>query len=64
MYTLGYHQHLAVLAHERGDYLSASQHYQEAANSYSTPEKAEPWIILAEQELAHEGASECILVMS
>ena len=57
MDTIGHHQHLAG-AHERGAYLSAAQHYQDAANCYRKPEHAELSIKLARQELAHEGANE------
>ncbi len=64
MDTIGYHQHLAVLAHERGDYLSAAQHYLDAANCYRTPEQAQPCLQLAHQELAQEGAVQSILVPS
>jgi hypothetical protein len=35
-----------------GDYLSAAQHYQNAANCYPVPEQAEHCVKLAEQELA------------
>jgi hypothetical protein len=62
MDTIAYHQKLAVLAHERGDYLSAAQHYRDAANCYPSPAQAEPYLKLAEQELAHEKATEMILV--
>jgi len=54
MDTIGYHQHLATLAHERGDYVSAARHYQDAANCYASPEQRELCLKLAEQELAHE----------
>ena len=64
MDTIGYHQQLARLAHERGDYLSASRHYRDAANCYPSPEQGEPCLKLAEQELAHEGANPVILVES
>jgi hypothetical protein len=64
MDTIGYHQQLAVLAHERGDYWSAAQHYQDAANCYQTPEQGKPCIKLAEEELAHVGANGSILVPS
>jgi hypothetical protein len=64
MDTIGYHQMLAVLAHERGDYLSAAQHYQDAANCYPSPEQGELSLKLAEQELAHEEATADILVES
>jgi hypothetical protein len=56
MGTIGYHQKLAALAHERGDYLGAALHYLDAANCYRTPEQAEPCLRLAKQELAYEGA--------
>ncbi len=63
MGTIGYHQRLAVLAHERGDYLSAAQHYLDAANCYRTPEQAQPCLKLAaEEELAHKEAVQCVLV--
>ena len=62
MDTIGYHQKLAVLAHQRGDYLSAAQHYRDAANCYPSPEQGEPCLKLAEQELAQEGANPVILV--
>jgi hypothetical protein len=52
--TIAYHHKLAVLAHERGDYLSAAQHYRDAANCYPSPEQAELCRQLAEQELAQE----------
>jgi hypothetical protein len=55
---------LAVLAHDRGDYLSAAQHYQDAANCYPSTEQADPCLKLAEQELAHEEAKGSILVVS
>jgi hypothetical protein len=64
MDTIGYHQKLAVLAHQRGDYLSAAQHYRDAANCYPSPEQAEPCLKLAEQELAYEGANVVMLVES
>jgi hypothetical protein len=64
MDTIAYHQHLAVLAHERGDYLSAARHYQDAANCYPSAEQGEPCLKLAEEELAHEEANFCILVES
>ncbi len=64
MDTIGYHQHLAVLAHERGDYLSAARHYRDAANCYPSPEEGEPCLKLAEQELAHQEANVVILVES
>ena len=64
MDTIGYHQKLAVLAHDRGDYLSAAQHYQDAENCYPSTEQAEPCLKLAEQELAHEEAKGSILVVS
>jgi hypothetical protein len=52
MDTIGYHQHLAVVAHERGDYWRAAQHYQDAANCYPPPQHREPCLKLAEQELS------------
>jgi hypothetical protein len=64
MDTIAYHQKLAVLAHERGDYWSAARHYQDAANCYPSPEQGEPCLKLAEQELAHEEANAVILVDS
>jgi hypothetical protein len=57
MDTISYHQQLARLAHERGDYLSAARHYEDAANCYPTLEQAEPCLRLAEQELANEKES-------
>ena len=57
MDTIAYHQKLAVLAHERGDYFSAARHYQDAANCYASPQEAEPSLNLAVQELAQEEAS-------
>lgn len=62
MDTIAYHQQLAVLAHERGDHLSAAQHYRDAANCYPSQEQAEPCLKLAEDELAHEPAIPVILV--
>jgi hypothetical protein len=61
MDTIAYHQQLAVLAHERGDYVSAARHYRDAANCYPTPEQGEPCLQLAEQELAQEEEQEMIL---
>jgi hypothetical protein len=63
MDTIGYHQRLALLAHERGDYLSAAQHYQDAANCYRTAEQAEACLKLADQELAHERMNPAVLVV-
>jgi hypothetical protein len=57
MDTIGYHQQLARLAHERGDYLSAARHYQDAANCYPSPQQGEHCLQLAQQELAHERAN-------
>jgi hypothetical protein len=57
MDTIGYHQQLAVLAHERGDYWKAAQHYQDAANCYRSPQHCEPCLKLAEQELAQARAN-------
>jgi hypothetical protein len=55
MDTIAYHQKLASLAHERGDYLSAARHYDDAADCYPTPEGRDRCRRLAEQELArHE----------
>jgi hypothetical protein len=54
MDTIAYHQKLAVLAHERGDYWSAARHYRDAANCYPSPEQAESCLKSAERELAHE----------
>jgi hypothetical protein len=62
MDTIAYHQKLAVLAHERGDYLSAARHYEDAANCYSLEKQRESCLKLAEQELAHEEANPVILV--
>ena len=53
MGAVAYHQHLAVLAHERGDHLSAARHYQDAANCYPKQEQGEPCRKLAEREMAH-----------
>jgi len=64
MDTIAHHQKLAVLAHERGDHLSAARHYQDAANCYPSPEQGEPCRKLAEQELAREEANAAILVVS
>ena len=64
MDTIAHHQKLAVLAHERGDYLSAARHYQDAANCYPSPEQGETCRKLAEQELAREEANAAILVVS
>jgi hypothetical protein len=64
MDTIAYHQQLAALAHQRGDYCSAAQHYRDAANCYPSPEQAEGCLKLAEQELAHEGANVVMLVES
>lgn len=50
--TIAYHQKLAILAHERGDYMSAARHYQDAANCRRTPEQKEPCLKRIEQELA------------
>ncbi len=57
MDTIAYHQKLAVLAHERGDYVSAARHYRHAANCYPSPKQGEFCLKLAQQELAQEGAS-------
>jgi hypothetical protein len=54
MDTIAYHQKLAVLAHERGDYARAARHYRDAANCCPSPEQAESCLELAEQELARE----------
>jgi hypothetical protein len=62
MDTIAYHQMLAVLAHERGDYWSAAQHYRDAANCYLFPEQGEACLKLADQELAREEAKERVLV--
>jgi hypothetical protein len=56
MDTIGYHQKLAVLAHERGDCLDAARHYQDAANCYPSPQQAEPCLKLAVQELDQANA--------
>jgi len=64
MDTIAHHQKLAVLAHERGDHLSAARHYQDAANCYPSPEQGETCRKLAEQELAREEANAAILVVS
>jgi hypothetical protein len=60
--TIGYHQKLAVLAHERGDYFSAARHYQDAANCYASPDQGEPCLKLAEQELVRAEADAMLLV--
>jgi hypothetical protein len=62
MDTIAYHQRLAVLAHERGDYFSAAKHYQDAANCYPSPEQRAAGLKLAEEELAHEEANDVITV--
>jgi hypothetical protein len=64
MDTIAYHQKLAALAHERGDYLSAARHYQDAANWYPSAEQGELCLKLAEQELAHEEVRAAALVES
>jgi hypothetical protein len=64
MDTIAYHQKLAVLAHERGDYLSAARHYWDAADCCSSPEQGELCHQLARQELAHEEAKGVILAES
>jgi hypothetical protein len=64
MATIGYHQKLAVQAHERGDYFNAARHYQDAANCYPLPEQQEVCLKWAEQELAQEEANVSILVES
>jgi hypothetical protein len=64
MDTIAYHQKLAVLAHERGDYLSAAQHYEDAANCYPSPEQRECCLKLAEQELVQEEANVAVLIES
>ena len=64
MDTIAHHQKLAVLAHERGDHLSAARHYQDAANCYPSPEQGEPCLKLAEKELICEEAKGVILVES
>jgi hypothetical protein len=56
------HQTLAVLAHERGDYRRAAQHYRDAANCYPTVEQAERCLRWADHELAHEQAAARIVV--
>jgi hypothetical protein len=56
MDTIGYHQRLATLAHERGDYLSAARHYEDAAACYPSREQGEPCLKLAKQELARHEA--------
>ncbi len=61
-YTIAYHQKLAVLAHERGDYMSAAMHYQDAANCYPSKEQRESCLKRADEELAHEEANPVILV--
>ena len=58
MDTIGYHQHLAALAHERGDYVGAAHHYEDAANCYPTPEEGEYCLKLAQQELDRHEATD------
>jgi hypothetical protein len=41
----------AVLAHERGDYFSAAQHYEDAAECYLKPEEGDACRQLAKEEL-------------
>jgi len=60
--TIACHQKLAVLAHERGDYLSAARHYLDAANCYQFLEQAEPCFQLATQELAHAEANKSTVI--
>jgi hypothetical protein len=62
MDTIAYHQRLAVLAHQRGDYWRAAQHYRDAANCYRSPEAAAACLKLAEQELAHEEPAGVVVV--
>jgi hypothetical protein len=50
MDTIAYHQHLAALAHDRGDYFSAAQHYEDAANCYPKREQRELCLKRAEAE--------------
>ena len=52
MDTIGYHQQLAMLAHERGDYWSAARHYEDAAECYPTPDEGAGCRQLAKEELA------------
>ena len=56
MDTIGYHQQLAMLAHERGDYLSAARHYQDAAECYPVPDEGAGCCQLAREELARHQA--------
>jgi hypothetical protein len=56
MDTIGYHQKLAMLAHERGDYLRAARHYEDAADCYPTPEGGDGCRQAAKQELARHQA--------
>jgi hypothetical protein len=59
MDTIGYHQRLATLAHERGDYLSAARHYEDAAACYPTSEGGDGCRQLARRELSrHEAKGE------
>jgi hypothetical protein len=62
MDTIAYHQQLARLAHERGDYLRAARHYQDAANCYASAERGELCLQMAQRELAHEEVNAEILV--
>lgn len=64
MDTIAYHQTLAVLAHERGDHLSAARHYQDAANCCPSPEQRDQCLQLAEQELTHKDMNVVVLVES
>jgi hypothetical protein len=64
MDTIAYHQMLAVLAHDRGDYLRAAHHYEAAANCYRSPEQGELCRKLAEEELARAKVEEVVHVGS
>ena len=64
MDTIAYHQKLAVQAHERGDYMSAANHYRDAANCYPSAEQQDQCLRLAERELAHKDINAVILVES
>jgi hypothetical protein len=56
MDTIGYHQHLALLAHERGDYVRAARHYEDAAACYPKPAQGDGCRQLARQEMARHQA--------
>ena len=62
METIAYHQKLAVLAHERGDYMSAALHYQDAAYCYPSADQRDQCLELAQQELAQSDVNVVMLV--